>query len=174
MDAQIPEKLVNYRLFVDGQMNESALVDVDLPDIQFMSETISGAGILGEIESVTVGHTSALTLGLNIRTLKDEDFKILQPREYSLEIKAGVQSSSRTNGEIKIGKYHIMVKGFPKGISLGKASVGKAMDSKKEFTVNYIKIELDGEEVLELDKKNMIFKMNGTDFLTDLRAAIGM
>lgn len=174
MDANIAEKLANYRLFVDGKISESAIVDVDLPDIQFMSENLSGAGILGEIESVTVGHTSPLTLALNIRTLKDEDFAMLEPREYILEIKAGIQSYNRTAGKVQIGKYSVLVKGTPKGISLGKASVGKAMDNKREFTVNYIKVSLDGKEMLEIDKHNMICKINGNDFLADLRAAIGM
>ena len=51
----IPEKVVNYMLYVDGSKSETALVDADLPDIQFMSETISGAGIAGEIDSTTLG-----------------------------------------------------------------------------------------------------------------------
>ncbi|MBR8701160.1 hypothetical protein IX317_001842 [Fusobacterium sp. DD29] len=174
MDGKIPEKLANYRVFVDGKMSEAAIVDVDLPEIKFMSENITGAGILGEIESVTTGHTSALTLTLNIRTLKDEDFTVLEPRAYNLELKAGIQSYNRTAGKIETGKYNVLVKGFPKGVTLGKAAVGKPTDSKREFTVNYIKIELDGKEVLEIDKFNMICKINGTDFLADLRAAIGM
>lgn len=37
-----------------------------------------------------------------------------------------------------------------------------------------MKVEYDGEEVLEVDKINMIFKVRGTDYLTDLRAAMGM
>ena len=42
----IPEKIINYKCFIDGEMSPTALVDVDLPDIQFMSETISGACLL--------------------------------------------------------------------------------------------------------------------------------
>lgn len=171
---KIPEKLINYMLYVDGNRNQTALVDVDLPDIQFMSENISGAGILGEIESITPGHTSALTLGLNIRALTSEDFKILEPKYYNLEIKAGIQSSDQTSGKIETGKLSILARGIPKGVSLGKVSVGKGTDSKREFTVTYLKIEYDGKEVLELDKINMIFKMNGKDYLADLRAALGI
>lgn len=59
-------------------------------------------------------------------------------------------------------------------MSLGKVSVGKATDSKKEFAVDYLKVEYDGEEVLEIDKLNMICKIKGVDYLADLRAAMGM
>lgn len=173
-NGQIPEKLANYLLYEDGKRNESAVVDVDLPDIQFLTENISGAGILGEIESVTAGHTGPLVTTINIRTVKDNDFILLEPRAYTLELKAGLQSYDQTAGKINYHKYSVLMKGVPKGIKLGKASVGKPTDSSREFAVNYLKIELDGKEMLEIDKINMIFKVNGTDLLADLRAAMGM
>ena len=171
---KIPEKIANYLLYVDGSRDQTALVDVDLPDIQFMTETISGAGIMGEMESITPGHTSVLTLALNIRAIIGNDFKVLEPRAYNWEIKAGIQSYDETEGKITTGKLSIMARGIPKGFSLGKASVGKATDSKREFTINYLKIEYDDTEVLELDKTNMIFRLNGIDYSADLRTAMGM
>lgn len=170
----IPEKVVNYLLYVDGSKSETALVDADLPDIQFMSETISGAGIAGEIESTTTGHLQAMTLGLNFRTLVDKNYNMLEQRAYALELKAGLQSSNQSNGKLVNGKYRIMIKGYPKGFTQGKLSVGKPTDSKQEFSVNYMKVEYNGEEVFEVDKTNMIFKVKGTDYLTETRAAMGM
>ena len=170
----IPEKVVNYMMYVDGNRSLTALVDADLPDIQFMSETISGAGIAGEIESTTLGHIQAMTLGINFRTLIDENYNMLEQRAYAIELKAGLQSSDQTNGQLKTGKYRIMVKGFPKGFNQGKLSVGKPTDSKQEFSVNYMKVEYDGKEVLEIDKTNMIFKVNGKDYLAEIRSAMGI
>ena len=80
----IPEKIINYRCFIDGEMSPTALVDVDLPDIQFMSETISGAGIAGEIDSPTLGHFSAFEIGMNFRTLIKDNFKMFINGEYML------------------------------------------------------------------------------------------
>ena len=139
-----------------------------------MSETISGAGIAGEIESTTTGHLQAMTLGLNFRTLVDKNYNMLEQRAYALELKAGLQSSNQSNGKLVNGKYRIMIKGYPKGFTQGKLSVGKPTDSKQEFSVNYMKVEYDGEEVFEVDKTNMIFKVKGTDYLTETRAAMGM
>lgn len=170
----IPEKVINYQLYADGSRSLTALVDVDMPDIQFMSETISGAGIAGEIDSTTLGHLQAMTMGLNFRTLIDQNYNMLEQKAYNLEIKAGLQSTDQNAGKFITGKYRIMVKGYPKGFAQGKLSVGKATDSKQDFSVNYMKVEYDGEEVLEVDKINMIFKVRGTDYLTDLRAAMGM
>lgn len=170
----IPEKAINYKMYVDGATSESAIVDVELPDIQFMTETISGAGIAGEIDSITLGHIQAMTIGINIRTLVQEDLKLLEQRAYSIEFKAATQSADQSGGKFNVGRLRIMVKGYPKGLTLGNLGVGKATDSKKDFTVNYIKVEYDGKEILEIDKTNMIFKVNGTDYLAEVRAALGM
>lgn len=170
----IPEKVINYMLYVDGSRSATAFVDADLPEIQFMSETISGAGIAGEIESITTGHTQTMTMGINFRTFIDENYILLEQKAYSLELKASLQSSDKTNKTINKGNYRIMVVGYPKGFSQGKMSVGKPTDSKQEFTVDYLKVEYEGKEVLEIDKSNMIFKVNGTDYLTEVRAAMGL
>lgn len=154
----IPEKTINYKLFIDGSASQAALVDADLPEIKMMSDTISGAGIAGEIESPTLGHTSSLILGLNIRSLMGEDFLALAQKSYTLELKAGMQSTDQVNGVVKTGKL----------------SVGKPTDSKAEFSLTYLKITYDGKEVLEIDKIAMIHKVNGTDYLADLRDAMGM
>lgn len=170
----IPEKVINYKLYVDGSNSEVALVDVEMPDIQFMSETISGAGIAGEIDSITMGHLQAMTMGINVRSLVDENFKLLEQKAYSLELKAAMQSADQSNGKLNTGRLRIMVNGYPKGLNLGTMGVGKATDSKQDFTVNYLKIESEGTEVLEIDKTNMIFKVNGTDYLTEVRSAMGL
>lgn len=170
----IPEKTINYKLYIDGSAAQAALVDADLPEIKMMSDTISGAGIAGEIESPTLGHTSSLILGLNIRSLMGEDFLALAQKSYTLELKAGMQSTDQVNGVVKTGKLSVVAKGTPTGLTLGKLSVGKPTDSKAEFSLTYLKITYDGKEVLEIDKIAMIHKVNGTDYLADLRDAMGM
>lgn len=170
----IPEKAINYKLYVDGSSSLAAMVDVTLPNIEYLSETISGAGIAGEIDSLTLGHTSPMTLGINIRSLVGEDFKFLAQRSYTLEIKAAMQSNDQSKGKLLVGKLAIIAKGTPKNLNMGTLGVGKTTDSNKEFSLTYLKIELDGEVVLEIDKVNMIFIVNGEDMLAEVRAALGM
>lgn len=172
--GKIPEKIINYKLYVDGQASPSAMVDVDLPDIKYMSESLEGAGIAGVIDSPTLGHTDSLTLGLNIRTFISDDFKLLKQKAYTLELKAANQSYDQSNGKITVGSISIMAKGIPTGFTLGKLAVGKPSDSKREFSLTYLKIECDGKKVLEIDKVNMINDIDGEDMLAEVRAAIGM
>lgn len=170
----IPEKIINYKCFIDGEMSPTALVDVDLPDIQFMSETISGAGIAGEIDSPTLGHFSAFEIGMNFRTLIKDNFKTFSQKVYALEFRVATQSTDMSGGQINKGRLKISTRVVPKGLGLGKLEVGKPSGSNQKFACAYLKVEVDNETVLEIDKINMIFNVNGEDLLAEVRDAIGM
>lgn len=65
----IPERLINYRVY-----NESnalmGMATVDLPELQAMSDTVSGAGIAGEVDSPVLGHYRAMSSTFNWRTIE--------------------------------------------------------------------------------------------------------
>ena len=170
----IPEKIINYKCFIDGEMSPTALVDAELPDIQFMSETISGAGIAGEIDSPTLGHFQSMEIGLNFRTLINKNFHNFTQKVYALEFRAATQSTDVVGGKIQTGKLKISTRVVPKNIGLGKLEVGKPSGSNQKYSCLYLKVEMDGETVLEIDKINMIFNINGEDLLEEVRDAMGI
>jgi len=47
-------------------------------------------------------------------------------------------------------------------------------DTKNTFEVDYIKISIDGKERVELDKYNYICKVDGVDYLSAVREALGL
>jgi P2 family phage contractile tail tube protein len=63
---------------------------------------------------------------------------------------------------------------IPKGFDLGKLEVGTKETVAVTGSVTYIKGVLDGEEVFEKDKINMIDRVLGQDYATAIRQAIGM
>ena len=67
----------------------------------------------------------------------------------------------------------VRVKGVAKGTELGKMEVGKAMGSSTELTVHYLKVSLDGEEKLEIDQYNFIYKLNGENHLSEVKSQLG-
>ena len=145
----IPEKIINYKCYIDGEMSPTALVDAELPDIQFMSETISG-------------------------TLINQNFHNFTQKVYALEFRAATQSTDVVGGKIQTGKLKISTRVVPKNIALGKLEVGKPSGSNQKYSCLYLKVEMDGETVLEIDKINMIFNINGEDLLEEVRDAMGI
>ncbi|ECD6823048.1 phage tail protein, partial [Salmonella enterica subsp. enterica serovar Enteritidis] len=52
MSNQIPERLINFTVYGEGS-RIIGIADAKLPSIEMMTETVSGAGIAGEIETGT-------------------------------------------------------------------------------------------------------------------------
>lgn len=78
------------------------------------------------------------------------------------------------SGEYTTRKIKILLRGRPKGADLGKFDVGATTDSKTTLECDYIKIDIDGETKLELDKYNFICNVDGIDYLEDVRDVLGM
>ncbi|MBQ4469388.1 MAG: phage major tail tube protein, partial [Synergistaceae bacterium] len=55
----------------------------------------------------------------------------------------------------------------------GNLVVGDNMDTQCEFEVRYMKVELDGKERIEMDKQNMIYKVDGVDYVAQVRTDLG-
>jgi hypothetical protein len=45
---------------------------------------------------------------------------------------------------------------------------------KREFEVTYLKVSVDGKEIVEIDKYNYICRINGKDYLKEVRQALGL
>lgn len=72
MSKNIPTKVNNYNVYNDGEKLLGVGDELTLPDFEATSETISGAGILGEIDDPTIGHFGNMQLEIPFRTLDKE------------------------------------------------------------------------------------------------------
>ncbi len=75
MSNQIPERLINFTVYGEGN-RIIGVADAKLPSIEMMTETVSGAGIAGELESGTLGHFKPMTVSLKWRTLTSAGTKL--------------------------------------------------------------------------------------------------
>ena len=173
MSNQVAEKLINFRVYYDGK-DLMGSADVTLPELSAMTDTIKGAGIAGEIEVPILGHYGAMQVGINWRTLNMSTLVLAKPMAHHLEFRGAVQVFDAATGKYKVGAQKVVVKSVPKKTSLGKLDVGVSQDTESEFEVSYLKVFLDGKEILELDKYNYICKIDGQDFLADTRKALGL
>jgi len=169
-----PEKVVTFNAYNESKVF-LGLVDMELPSIEFMTDTISGAGIAGELESPVIGHTKAMTVKLKFRTKTDQTLGLLAPKRHVLDLRASVQSRAiDKGGDLVTTPEKVVVGGMVKKHSLGKLETAKAQDCEVELDVDYLKLFLNGEAVLEVDKFNMVFKVGSTDYLASVRSDLGM
>ena len=171
---KVPTQNINFKVY-DSDSNEMlGIAEVTLPDFDAMTETISGAGLAGEIDMPVLGHFGSMTLTLSWRAPNTDGTKLLAQKAHHLDLRGSIEDYEASEG--KIGSYPIKVVAhtIPKTMGLGNLNVGTSADTSSELEVPYIKVLIGGEEVVELDKFNYIFRVHGVDYLESVRRDLGM
>ncbi|GHV50426.1 hypothetical protein FACS1894216_02600 [Synergistales bacterium] len=170
---KIPTQNINFAVY-DSDSNELlGLAEGTLPDFEAMTETISGAGLAGEIDMPVLGHFGSMTIELSWRTMTVDATKLSRQLAHHLDMRASIEDYDSGSGTIESFPMKVSVITIPKKMSMGNLNVGTGSDSKSEFEIAYIKILLDNEEVVELDKFNYIYRVHGVDYLESVRRDLG-
>lgn len=171
MSTQVPERLTNFNIYNAGSKLVGT-VDVEMPEIAYMTDTISGAGIAGEIESTVMGHLQSMTTTITWRTVTAAAATLAAPKVHAVELRGSQEIFDQAAGTKRAQPLRIAMRVQPKNLSLGSLEVGSTTGSESEFEVTYIKVNLDGSELIEIDKYNFICKIDGVDYLEDVRENI--
>ncbi len=169
----VPEKLASFRVYKDG-VDLLGVADVELPELESMTDTVKGAGIAGEVDTPVQGHFGSMTMTLNWRTVSGNLVSLATQQAHQLDLRGSIQSYNSGEGTYRQVPLKVVVKAIPKKTGLGKMDVGSSMENGQEFEVVYIKATLDGSDVMEIDKYNFICLINGEDQLADMRANLGL
>lgn len=166
------QSLVNFACYEDGT-EYMGIAKATLPDLTALTQTISGAGISGNIEAVILGHFDTMTLGLEFRTTTTQALRLVEPRRHNIDLRVAQQNENAVSGELEIsGVKHVFVV-MPKTFKAGTVAPASQADSSGEYPVRYWATYVDGEKTLEIDPLNFICNINGTDWLAPVRKALG-
>lgn len=165
------DKMAAFAVF-EGVEQQVGIADVDLPDLDYMNDKISGAGIAGEVEMPTIGHMTSMKTKISWRTINKNAVKLSTPETHDLVFRGAQQVMNTSTGEIEIERIRINIRCMPRKTSLGKMDINKKTDTDNEVETLYLKLEIDGEKLIEIDKFNYICYIYGKDYLEDIRAAL--
>lgn len=169
-----PEQTVAYRVYHQGR-DFLGIATMELPQVQHMTETLSGSGIAGEIENPTIGITQSMTCKMTFTSITPEVFRAMDWTQNALfECYSALQVTDDATGVRDSVPYRINVLGRAKSFPLGSLEQGKKHGNEIELEVTRLEVLLDGEEKLLIDKLNFIYRVNGKDLLGNVRAQIGM
>ncbi|CAH1058851.1 phage major tail tube protein [Paenibacillus pseudetheri] len=167
------ERVIDYSVHLNGS-EYLGTATADLPEIGFLSDTTKGAGISGEMEAPSPGQTSAMTLTLNWSNVGKAGLQLLAPKVHALDLRASIQEFDTATNEYFESALKITVRGRPLSGGLGSLETMTAMGSTTAFSVHYLKVSIDGEEILEIDKLAYIYKVLGVDYLAKTRANLAL
>ena len=163
---------VNFACYEDAK-EYLGMTEATLPDIEYMSETISGAGIGGELEEVLVGMVSAMTTTLNFRTPNASAIKLTRPGVHKIDLRVAQQRRNSTSGKIDIVQIKHILKLTPKKQGMGTVAPASPADVSGDYATSYFATYIDGKKKTEIDPENFICNIDGKDYLADVRKALG-
>lgn len=167
----IPELLNHYNVYNDASKLVGVSGDVELPDFEAITETIEGAGVLGEIEATATGQFSSMIIKIPFSVLYEDMFTLVNSATgVNVTLRGSAQFMDPTTGITDHYPVKVVVRGKCKKYSLGKMTKGKKMDPSVELEILYIKIDINNKPVVELDKVNFKYAVNGVDLLEKIRS----
>ena len=135
-----------------------------------MTDTLSGAGILGEIETTVIGMFSSMKQEIPFRMLDDDIFSMANPlKAQELTLRMSEQSTVKTTGDISFKGMRVVFRGRPVSFKPGTVKNGAQMNASLTLELLYVMIEIDGKRKLELDKLNNVYKINDVDILEKVK-----
>jgi len=162
------EKNINFKVYLDTNSISNSMATVTLPTLTMMTETISGSGIAGEMESPTLGHTQNIQVVLNFRKILPEHMALLDGDFHIFDCRYVGQIKDGDTGAITIDKTSVVMQGACSEINLGTITPGASQDASITVNCSYLKVEYDGAVQIEIDKLSMKHSVMKNGTLTDL------
>lgn len=166
------QSVINFAVYEDGT-EYYGMASVQMPTLSNLTQSLSGAGISGNIEEVVLGHQDAMTVTLNFHTTTPQSIALLEPRRHTIDLRiANEEEDPVTNALTVPSEKHVMVV-IPKTHNVGQIAPAQPTNASGEYAVRYWATWLNGEKVREIDPMNFIYTVNGADYLADVRRAMG-
>jgi P2 family phage contractile tail tube protein len=165
-------KVFNARVYIDGVDFIAKAEEVDLPKVKFKFADTKALGIYAESELPTGLDKMEARIKFNsvypdFVALAADPFTvrtIIVRAPYQVWTQQGVSKTASLKAELR---------GFFKEFDTAKMKRADSAEAEATLSVIYYKLEVDGQEVVEVDTFNNIYKVKGKDILQDYRSAIG-
>ena len=163
-------KINAYNVYNNGNRLIGTSDEVKLPYFEGLTGTLSGPGILGEIDEPLLGHFGASEIEIPFRTLDEEMFTLFPVgAAVNLTLRMSTQAIMESSMKTDFAPSRIVIKGKCKGFTGGKVKQGEGTGSSVKIEIIYIMIEVNKKKKFELDKLNFVYKVDGADLLKKVR-----
>ena len=163
---------VNLEIYEDS-VNLLGIAKVQLPSIAYPCVSISGAGMMGNMEVPLYGMVDNMTVTINWLTAHGDAVKLMSPKKHQLDMRVAEEFWNIEEAEegVWADRYVMIVR--PKSTSPGSVAPMTAADASGEYVVYYFAAYQDGKQLWEIDKRNMKCVIGGVDSMEPVRKALG-
>ena len=159
---KVGNKVINYSVYA-ATKKVGDTTSVELPEIEFLTDSIKGSGIIGEIDLPSLYQVGSMSLSISTRVSNNPDDLALLMSARDIEIRWVTDSIDTSTASADVVGHKAFIKCVPKKLGEGKIEPGSGQDGSYEYEILSYKRVSNGKNILEIDKLNGVFKVNGVD-----------
>lgn len=171
--SKVGNKTIDYSVYKrkNGKATKAGdATSVQLPSIEFLTDSIKGSGISGEIDWPSFYQTASMSVSISFRTSSEDTAELLTTDEIEVRWVTDVFDTNKV--KVGINAHKAFLKCIPKKFDEGKIEGNASQDGSVELEVYAYKRIINGKEVLNIDKFNSIFAINGVNMLEKIKSAL--
>lgn len=166
-------RLTNANVYADGGSLLGQAMEIDLPTVTYKQADHAALGMIGSIETFAGIDKMEATIRWTA-PYPDAIKKFANPfQSIALQVRGNLEtytSAGRTDQQPYIVYMTVMSKGQP----AGNMKQHENVEMENTLNVLYLKIEINGESVLEVDPLAQIYKVDGQDLLQAYKTNLGL
>jgi len=166
-------KVYDANVYVNNASTHGKATEVTCPDITPVMTDYNALGVIGGLKFFNGFEAMESTI-----KWKYADSDTLKAcANFTKPVDIMVRSSKAeydSGGELSEKSVVIYLKGYPTKHTTGGYKRGEDTEYETTLSVFYCKQEVDGEEIVELDAMNNIYKVDGEDLLAERRQNLGI
>ncbi len=166
-------RITNANLYLQGKSHLGKAEEINAPTLKFKQSDHKAIGLFGMMEFPS--GLEKIEMKLKWNSLYKNIMKIaanpFEVQELQIRASADTYDSSGRKAQVPVTIFiNAIFKDFP----LGNYKQNDNVELENNLTVYYCKLELDGEEIMEVDVMANIYKVNGVDLFAKYRENLGI
>ena len=121
-------------------------------------------------EAPTPGHFGSMEQEIPFRCINRDYFNMVDPTQpLELTLRGAIQYAAASTQATEYMGMRVVFRGKPKNVNIGTVRQRGSMDSTITLELTYVLVEMDGKSMIEIDKINPTYKVNGNDVLSKVK-----
>ena len=129
--------------------------------------------MMGNMEVPLYGMVDAMTIDIDFLTTTEDAVTLMAPTKHQLDMRVAEEFWDVEQADVGLwaDKYVMIVR--PKTTTPGTVAPMASADTSGEYVVYYFAAYKNGEQLWEVDKRNMRCVILGVDYMAPVRKALG-
>jgi len=166
-------KVMDANVYVNNTSKHGQASEITCPDVSYKMDDFQALGLVGTPKYFSGLEAMEATIKW---TYPDNDAQIalanpFQPVELMIRSNKMVLENDAVVDNQPVTIY---LRALPTKHPGGSFKAKEAVEVEHTFAVNRYKLEVNGEEIIEIDVPNNIFRIGGEDILSDYRTNLGI